>query len=204
MTATEPRLKTILREIASALRARGVAHALAGGMAMAAHGFPRATKDLDFLLAATDAAAVDALMKQLGFAAANDAHGFVRYVRHPMLELPELTEWVDFLLAQHAIGLELLAEAQRHPVRFEGAEYPIVSREGLIAMKLLALSSDPRRLTDRADVNALLRDDARLDRSRARGLCATLGPEVLELFDRVARESSDEVREPGTAGFDRL
>lgn len=201
MTTTEPRLRAILREVSSALEQAGVAHALVGGLAMAAHGFPRATKDLDFMLAHLDARAADDVLRRLGFEAASDAGGFVRYVRRPLPNLPELVEWVDILLARRAIGLELLAEAQRTPIRWHGMEVPVVSLEGIVAMKLLALVDNPRRLNDRDDVLTLLRSIPGPNLARVRAAAETLGPDAVAMFESLARESRDEIREPRSADF---
>lgn len=119
------RLKQMLADIVSALRARGVAHAVAGGMAMAVHGEARATKDLDLLIAAGDASAADGAMRSLGFVPGVERTGFVRYVRHPLPELPELSEWADLLFARHAFGLRLLrhvADVERPALAAAAAE----------------------------------------------------------------------------------
>jgi len=197
MTTTAARLRTMLEEVTVAFHDRGIVHALAGGMAMAAHNITRATKDIDFLVSNADARAAADVLQRLGYApASEEGAGFARFVRRPLPELPGLTEWVDLLLARQAIGLELLEEAQRQPLQWDGLKLAVVSREGLAAMKLLALSANPSRITDYTDIRALLESDKPLDSARVRSLARELGADVVELFDAIARQSSDGIRDP--------
>ena len=197
----------MLRQIAGALDGYGVRHALAGGMAMAAHGFPRATKDLDFLIAKADSERADRALRAIGFEPASEARGFVRYLRRPSAALPELTEWADLLLASRPIGLSILAQAQADPVRWEEMTLPVVAPEGLVLMKLLAHAEDPRRLTDLVDVATLLQAfPDRIDPARLREEAGRLGTDVLALCDRLTQESANsQVKEsPGAYSRSRL
>lgn len=179
MPISPTRLKQMLADIVSALRARGVGHAVAGGMAMAVHGEARATKDLDLLIAAGDAGAADGAMRSLGFVPGVERAGFVRYVRHPLPELPELSEWADLLFARHAFGLRLLHEAQQSPKPWEaGLALPVVSPSGLILMKALAYAQDPSRLQDLADIQTLLRHVADVERPALAAAAAEIGDDV--------------------------
>lgn len=45
-----PEVLDAMRVAAAALRRAGVRHVVAGGLAVGAHGFPRATKAVDFLV----------------------------------------------------------------------------------------------------------------------------------------------------------
>lgn len=56
-----------LQAILEVLEDAGVEYALCGGIAVAVHGHPRATKDIDLLVAANDADTVLTLVKPLGF-----------------------------------------------------------------------------------------------------------------------------------------
>lgn len=192
----------MLQQIARAFSDRGVVHALAGGVAMAAHGFPRATKDLDLLIAHSDADIAGEALRALGFEAASGATGFVRYVRHPLPELPELSEWADLLLARRPLGLELLRQAQAQPILWDGIAIPVVPREGIILMKLLAHVNDASRLIDRADIRALLGDVGQSGRESLRAAAAELGADVVALLHRIEQESHDGIREsPPGADF---
>lgn len=204
MTTSPSRLKEMLRDIVAALSERGVTHALAGGMAVAAHGIPRATKDIDFLIAHTDETVADQALRSLGFAPEVRGGGFVRYVRRPVAEIPELTEWADLLLARQAIGLELLQQAQANPILWEqGLRLPVVTVEGLILMKALAFVNDPSRFQDRADIISLLRlHRGELTMGWIENAATGLGVQVADLFQHLQQESEhDSSRNPPTLGL---
>jgi putative nucleotidyltransferase-like protein len=55
------------KSIISALEQEGIEYAVCGGLAMAVHGLPRATVDIDLLIRADDLEAVKALAKKLGY-----------------------------------------------------------------------------------------------------------------------------------------
>ena len=159
MAITPPtRLKQILSDITRALSQRNISHALAGGVALAAHGIPRATKDLDFLIDAADAQAADDVLCELGFTREIPGQGFARYVRHPVKELPGIAEWVDLLYARRDLGQRLLREAQKTPITWDsGTPLAVIAVDGLILMKLMAMVGDPSRVQDRQDILDLLR-----------------------------------------------
>ena len=107
----------------------GVPHALIGGLAVGLHGFPRATKDADFLVG-------------------DEAF---EHIQPPLVFRAELRDLVR-------VGvIDLMPLPPRHPEL--GAylslpaedEIPVIGPEGLVLMKLLA-----NRPQDRADVGSLL------------------------------------------------
>ena len=62
-----------LRGIISALEASGAVYALAGGLAVSIYSTPRATQDIDLLLAVPDVDRVTAALRELGFRVAGRA-----------------------------------------------------------------------------------------------------------------------------------
>lgn len=50
MTSAPERLIQMVKDISRAISRGGVQHAVAGGMTVSAHGHPRATKGVDFLI----------------------------------------------------------------------------------------------------------------------------------------------------------
>jgi hypothetical protein len=56
-----------LREIVGALDAAGAVYALAGGLAVSIYSTPRATQDIDLLLAVSQVDRVTAVLRPLGF-----------------------------------------------------------------------------------------------------------------------------------------
>jgi hypothetical protein len=204
MTTSASRLVEMLRQVVAAFSRSQVEHALAGGMAVAAHGHPRATKDIDFLIDHADAARADEALKSLGFAPASDERsaGFVRYSRRPLPSMPELVEWVDVLLARHALGRGLIEQASLNPVQWQGIALPIVSAEGIVLMKLLACVADPSRSHDRSDIIALLRaGGTSFDRVWVKDAAASLGDRHEEVFRALTVEADAPASPPRGSGL---
>ena len=136
-----------------ALRGAGVPHALCGGFALAVHGSPRATKDIDFLVPEADVARAERALGPAGFTL---RAGPIAFGAGTPLErrLQRLTKVAGG--EQLTIDLMLVTRvyepvwAGRMEVLWEGRVVPVVSREGLIAMKRLA-----GRPQDLADLAAL-------------------------------------------------
>lgn len=138
-----------LATISDALQSRGIAHAVCGALALAVHGRPRATKDIDILV---DPAALDdakTILRALGYdlaAAPMTFRSGVTVHRVSRVESKEILT-VDLIVADG-----VLAEAlrDRTSVPWASRSLWVVSRESLVAMKRLAA-----RPQDRADLHAL-------------------------------------------------
>jgi hypothetical protein len=204
MTTSATRFLEMLRQVVMALSAARVAHAVAGGMAVAAHGHVRATKDIDFLIDAADIERADQALTALGFSAEYDdrSRGFLRYQRRPLAGMPELVEWIGLLLARQAVGRDLISHAARHPARWQGIDLPIVSPEGLVLMKLLSSLADPTRTQDRGDIIALLRakGDA-FDRRWVENVATTFGVEHAQTFLQLTTEADTRDRPTAPTGL---
>lgn len=196
MTTAPGRLVRMLKDVATAFMRADVAHAVAGGMAVAAHGLPRATKDIDFLIDMRDLDRARAALRSLGFGSAGaGGAGFERFVRHPLPDLPEVSEWVDLLCARRDSGRTLLRLAAESPLRWEGSELRVVPVEGLILMKLLAMHDDPSRLQDRMDIIGLLRlHGDRMDMAWLRQAAADLGEHHVEQLESLLQERPQDER----------
>ena len=178
MTPTPSRLQTMLVELESSLSRAGVRHAIAGGIAMAAHGRVRATEDIDVLVDAVQSEALDAALRSLGYAPRPSGVA-TRYVRSPLAALPDLVEWIDVLLARRETGRALIARAQAAPVHWQGIDLPVVDPAGLVLMKCLALAENPGRVMDASDVQYLLREHAdSIDLATLERDAAALGADV--------------------------
>ncbi len=130
-----------------------VPYALAGGWALAVHGAPRATTDIDVLVLAEDVERALAAVRPLGFRHRALPMTFpdgMRLQRVSKISGAELLT-LDLMV----VGPEL-AEAFASRARFRalGAELSVVSREALVQMKLWA-----GRPQDLADVARLQGDD---------------------------------------------
>ena len=125
---------------------REIEFALCGGLAVAAHGFTRATEDIDFLIReesldkAYEAAAV------VGF----DIRGLDMSFKERTVEIRRVSK----IVGEDVISLDLLLVTPhvedvwkgREYREFEGEVINLVSREGLIKMKQQA--GRPQDLTD--------------------------------------------------------
>lgn len=201
MAITPDRLAHALIQLAQALHAAGIPFAVAGAYALALHGHPRATRDIDVLTRAEFRSAADAVMTGLGYVPVGASAGFAQYERVTVPELPGLTERADFLFSSRALGARALAEASRHPLIWQGVALPVVPVGPLILMKLMAHCNDPRRPYDLGDARALLRSHrAVLDYDAMRRDADEIGADVRAALDRLFDESG--TRDEGSVDGD--
>lgn len=134
--------------LARALDAAGVEFALCGGLALAVHGHPRATKDIDLVVRREDVALVKAVARACGFVLESLPMRF----ESSGVELERVSKVVgaDVLMLDLLIANDVLRPAWESRVRvaWGGGELPVVSRQGLIAMKVAA--GRPQDLADLA------------------------------------------------------
>lgn len=144
-----------LQALIELLRKKGIEYALCGGLAMAAHGWPRTTMDIDILIEKKDLTAVRTSAKLLGF----------RHEAHKMsfcngkIQIHRLVK----LAGEEAIPLDLLTvtpdlrSAWKQRITLESAYGPIcvVSAKGLTTMKSMRKSGQ-----DKDDIRKLKGKDA--------------------------------------------
>lgn len=151
------RLDDELLSVTAALDRAGIDYSLCGGLALAAHGFARATVDIDLLVRREDVARVRETVARMGYNLPADSmtvrtgrEGETRVHRVSRAEGEEVLtldlievepSWEDVWRGRIRVG-------------FEGAVLKVVSREGLIRMK--RLSDRPQ---DRADLERLEEKD---------------------------------------------
>lgn len=135
-----------LTHIADALNEAGIPYAVCGGVALAIHGSPRATRDIDFLLEPSDLPRVVKALKTKGYAFQALPMRFqssgVEVQRVSKIVGTDLFT-VDFLLVNESLR-EIWSE--RIETAFAGRKLWVVSREGLITLKLTA--GRPQDLAD--------------------------------------------------------
>ena len=141
------RLVRQIEEVAAALRAAEIRCALIGGLALAAHKVLRATQDIDLLVDAESADAVEAALTRLGYRRLHRSEDAGNYVRGD--------ERVDFLYARRPIARRLLEAAPAASTAL--GQLKVVTAEGLIGFKLQAWVNDSSRTGDLEDIRALLR-----------------------------------------------
>jgi hypothetical protein len=140
------------RALVRALEAHAVEYALCGGLAMAVHGVPRATVDIDLLIAPGSLDRVRSLARELGYVFEAQPMSFaggaveMRRISKPDPEGGDVLR-LDLLLVTPAIGH---IWGQREQVRWEDGPLWVVTREGLIGLKSLRNSG-----TDQDDIRKL-------------------------------------------------
>jgi hypothetical protein len=151
MTSLIPELK----ELASSFEDAGIDFALCGGLAMAAHGFVRATLDIDFLI--REESLIDAyrVAGEKGF----DIRGLDISFKERAVEIRRISK----IIGEDVLSLDLLIVTpqvediwtNRILLDFFGHKLPVVSRDGLIKMKTLA-----GRPQDLADIERLENEES--------------------------------------------
>ena len=125
------------KSIVSALDEQGIDYAVCGGLAMAVHGFPRATIDIDLLVLAERLDEAKSVVRRLGYTIEAQPMTFSKGA----VEIRRLSKidpadgdllMVDFLLVTPPTAQ---AWASRIRVASTQGSVSVVSREGLIALK---------------------------------------------------------------------
>jgi hypothetical protein len=144
---------TEMEALVDLFEAEGIEYALCGGLALAVHGYPRATKDIDLLIeAATIPRALEAA-KRVGFdiPARKITFGLKTNTPREVHRVSKLEDATGKLLT-----LDLLVVSRdleevwktRKIVQADGRKLTVVSREGLATMKRIA--GRPQDLVDLA------------------------------------------------------
>ena len=144
-----------LERLLDSLDAAGITHALCGGLALAVHGHPRATMDIDLLLRTEELTSAMDVARRCGFdlAAKKMVFGVRTATPREIHRVSKLDAETGELLSLDLLvvgpGLERVW-ADRTTASWREREIAIVSRDGLVAMKRLA-----GRAQDLADIAAL-------------------------------------------------
>jgi hypothetical protein len=141
-----PNLAEQIREALSMFARNDTQPALIGGLAVVAHQVVRATKDVDFLVAAETADKVHDALLNLGYQCLYRSEDAANYVRG--------TEGLDLLYAHRPLARRLLAQASERETPL--GRLRVISVEGLIGFKLQGFVNDATRTRDLDDIRALL------------------------------------------------
>ncbi len=144
-------LYTELRRLVETLDAAGIAYAVAGGLAVSIYTVPRATEDIDVLIARHDLERASTALGPLGFERAGQpmkvSGGRLEIQRMIKIEGRDLLP-IDFLMPGDPMLQPVLAD--RVSVEWEGRRIWIVGLRSLRELKRLRGSAQ-----DRADLEAL-------------------------------------------------
>ena len=123
------------------LQEADIEYAICGGIAVAIHGYPRFTKDIDILVRAEDLARVRAVVGRVGFSIEG---GLLRFGQDTPNERSvyrvSKSDGNELLTLDLLISSPALHEAWsgRERIEWRGRKLDVVSREGLVRMKRLA------------------------------------------------------------------
>jgi len=124
------------------LEAHDVDYALCGGLAVALHGYPRFTKDIDLLTLPGEAERAAEILEEAGFVfrAGRVPFDVGRPEEREIFRLSKIDEGGEVLTLDFLIVNDRLREAwdTRELFRWQGREISVVSAEGLAMMKKLA------------------------------------------------------------------
>ncbi len=152
-----------LEALVDALAAASVEYALCGGLAVAVHGHPRATRDIDLLVQPHDVATISAIAKALGFDVPSRKMVFRAGEpdEHHMQRVSKLDPDTNELLSLDLLFVGPVHQTtweQRTVIPWRSRSLRIVSRDGLATMKRLA--GRPQDLADIAALEGINDDEA--------------------------------------------
>lgn len=157
------KLGRVLKLIGDHLDGEGHPCALVGGLALAAHGLPRATLDIDLVVPAAAQDSVIGFMEGLGYETLHRSTGYSNHLHED-----ESLGRVDFVYVRGRTEERIFSAAARMAGP-DGIPVLVPRAEHLAAMKILAMKNDPeRRHQELADVARLLRLPG-IDRDEVRG-----------------------------------
>jgi predicted nucleotidyltransferase len=139
-------------QIVSALNERGIDYAICGGFAMAIHGHPRSTVDIDVLVLTEDLEKAWQTAESLGY----EVEGLPLSFHDGAVEIRRISKidketkdvfTLDFLLVTEAMEK---VWNDREEIMLEGVTVNTVSQDGLIFMKTISA-----RTQDLADIERL-------------------------------------------------
>jgi hypothetical protein len=138
---------SLIQTIAQKAAEAGLPFLVIGGYAVMAHGFVRATDDLDLLVQRSREDQWLQLMKGLGMMVYREAPAFTQFNPPPDAKLP-----VDLMFVADQVFEQMLAEAE--PASVGGVSFGVVSLLHLIALKCHAIrhGKPTRRVKDTEDL----------------------------------------------------
>ena len=174
-----------MRKLCAAFEADGIPYAVAGAMALNAHGYQRVTTDVDVLLTREGLAAFKA--KHLG-------RGWVeRFPGSKGMRDAEFNVKIDVLITGDYPG-DGKPKAVSFPdprVAVAGAGVMVLPVEHLVELKLASGMTNPDRMKDLADVQELIRA-AKLPLALGHELAPMVQAKYAEIWQATKRETDDE------------
>jgi hypothetical protein len=142
-------LQVELQELISVLAGKDFQYALAGALALAVHGVPRATSDIDLLIRSEDLDAIKDAVASIGFTLPSLPMTFSDGMSVQRISKVEQGEALSLDLILVNADLEPIWTSRQQLATDQGTLW-VISRDALIQMKLAA-----GRTRDIADVESL-------------------------------------------------
>jgi hypothetical protein len=149
------KLRTELLQITHCLDQAGIDYALCGGLAVAAHGYPRLTKDINLLIQPSEVDSSHIALSKINYDLNSGLIPFdIGTERERKVYRISKAEGRDLVTLDLILVTPILRDVwnSRELVEVDSKAIKIVSRAGLIKMKRIA-----GRLQDLADIEALER-----------------------------------------------
>ncbi len=126
-------LESELRDLVKLFNEENIEYALCGGMAVAIHGYPRFTKDIDFLVPSDSLGRARAAAAKAGFI---DESGRIPFTDSDVYRVLKI-EGNDFRILDLLVPkrLDTIAWSKRQWFDWDGLRICSVSLEGLVEMK---------------------------------------------------------------------
>jgi len=145
-------LERTLSELARRFHDRGVRYGLIGGFAVALHGHPRTTVDLDFLVDRDHLPVIDRILEEMDYELAFRTENVSQYAARDG-EGPE----IDLIHAFRTASRRMLDLADSRRISPDGTPLNLLRVEDIIGLKVQAMANDPsREAQDRADIQRLV------------------------------------------------
>jgi predicted nucleotidyltransferase len=178
--------KSPIREIAEKANENGVSFLVIGGYAVFAHGYVRATDDLDLIVSREHRVAWTKLLVGFGMTIKNDAATFLQFD-----PANEAGMKVDLMFVSDEVFTKLNEAAVQTEI--EGTRIKVAALLHLIALKCHALehSKSIRRLKDMDDlIHLILINRLDLNKEELRAIIIKHGS--LEIYEKLQHACTDE------------
>ena len=144
------------RAITESFNTSGIDYAICGGWAVNIYGYARATEDIDLLILTSDLKAAKEILRANGF----DIEGLPLSFNEGKTQIRRISKIDRELKTLITVDLILVSDIyqdvwnRRLVVNWQGGEYRLVSKQGLLEMKRIA-----DREKDRLDIKHLTSSD---------------------------------------------
>jgi len=127
-------------DLTETLNRNGIDYAVCGGWAMAMHGLPRATLDIDVLVLSEDLSEIWAVAQTMGY----DVEGLPFHFAAGAIEIRRISKVDDDTNRVFTLDFLLVTETLQHVwenrqlIEWEDGKTWVVSKDGLIEMKTIS------------------------------------------------------------------